>query len=79
MRELAGHSYTSPQGGAVDPDAALRSVDHDTPLTDALLDQFSVFYVISVVAVRALEEARRQRVLTEAGQPPLLSSTANST
>lgn len=79
MQELAGHSLTSPQGGTVDPDAASRSVDGDTPLTDALLDQFSVFYVVSVLAVRALEEARRQRALTEAGQPPLLSPTANST
>lgn len=39
--------------------------DSDTPLTDALLDQFSGYYVISVMAVRALEEARRQNRLTE--------------
>ena len=39
--------------------------DSDTPLTDALLDQFSGYYVISVMAVRALEEARRQKRLTE--------------
>ena len=39
--------------------------DSDTPLTDALLDQFSSYYVISVMAVRALEEARRQKRLTE--------------
>ena len=35
------------------------SPEDDTPLTDALLDQFSGYYVISVMAVRALEEARR--------------------
>ncbi len=39
--------------------------DSDTPLTDALLDQFSGYYVISVMAVRALEEARRQKRLAE--------------
>ena len=79
MRELAGHSPTSPQGGTVDPDAISLSVEGDTPLTDALLDQFSIFYVVSVLAIRALEEARRQRALTEASQPLLLSPTANST
>ena len=42
-----------------------NSNDSDTPLTDALLDQFSGYYVISVMAVRALEEARRQKRLTE--------------
>ena len=36
-----------------------KADDSDTPLTDALLDQFSGYYVISVMAVRALEEARR--------------------
>ncbi|MEC8127788.1 MAG: hypothetical protein VX082_05510 [Pseudomonadota bacterium] len=42
-----------------------KADDSDTPLTDALLDQFSGYYVISVMAVRALEEARRQKRLTE--------------
>ena len=37
--------------------------DDDTPLTDALLDQFAGYYVLAVLAVRALEEARRQKRL----------------
>ena len=41
--------------------------DDDTPLTDALLDQFSAYYLVAVLAVRALEEARRQRAFAEAG------------
>ena len=31
----------------------------DTPLTDALLDQFATYYLLAMLAVRALEEARR--------------------
>lgn len=42
--------------------------DSDTPLTDALLDQFAGYYLVAVLAVRALEEARRQRRLAEDGQ-----------
>ena len=42
-----------------------KADDSDTPLTDALLDQFSGYYVISVMAVRALEAARRQKRLAE--------------
>jgi len=34
--------------------------DEDTYLTDALLDQFSGYYVLAVLAVRLLEEVRRQ-------------------
>jgi len=42
--------------------------DDDTPLTDALLDQFASYYLLAVLAVTALEEARRQRRLsTESG------------
>ena len=37
--------------------------DDDTPLTDALLDQFAGYYVLAVLAVKALEEARRQKRL----------------
>ena len=33
--------------------------EDDTPLTDALLDQFATYYLLAVLAVRALEEARR--------------------
>ena len=36
------------------------SPEDDTPLTDALLDQFSTYYFLAVLAVQALEEARRQ-------------------
>ena len=35
------------------------SPEDDTPLTDALLDQFATYYFLAVLAVRALEEARR--------------------
>ena len=35
------------------------SPEDDTPLTDALLDHFATYYLLSVLAVRALEEARR--------------------
>ena len=31
----------------------------DTPLTDALLEQFATYYLLAMLAVRALEEARR--------------------
>ena len=44
-----------------------RDKDSDTPLTDALLDQFAGYYLFAVIAVRALEEARRQRRLAEDG------------
>ena len=37
--------------------------DPDTVLTDALLDQFSAYYLLSVLAVKMLEEARRQRAM----------------
>ncbi len=36
------------------------SPENDTPLTEALLDQFATYYLVAVLAVRALEEARRQ-------------------
>ena len=51
----------------------------DTPLTDVLLDQFSAYYILAVLAVRALEEARRQRVLADAGTARQSTSAANST
>ena len=43
------------------------SPEDDTPLTDALLDQFATCYLLAVLAVRALEEARRQRRVRESG------------
>ena len=52
-------SRSAPSGKAAD--------DPDTVLTDALLDQFSLYYLVAVLAVRALEEARRQRALAEIG------------
>lgn len=67
MTILPGHSHSSPSGGKDDGGAASPSALDDTPLTDALLDQFSVYYLVAVLAVRALEEARRQRALAEAG------------
>ena len=35
------------------------SPEDETPLTDALSDQFATYYPLAVLAVRALEEARR--------------------
>ncbi|MCH2555416.1 MAG: hypothetical protein MK030_09105 [SAR116 cluster bacterium] len=35
------------------------SPEDDTPLTDALLDQFATYYLLAVLVVRAMEEARR--------------------
>ena len=37
----------------------------DTPLTDALLDQFAAYYLICVLGMEMLEEARRQRTIAE--------------
>jgi len=56
-------SSGSPDGGRPEP----HSEDADTTLTDALLDQFSAYYIVAVLAVRALEEARRQHALAETG------------
>jgi hypothetical protein len=64
MAQTAVYPHRSPGD---DGGSDSQSVDGDTPLTDALLDQFSVYYLVSVLAVRALEEARRQRALAEAG------------
>ena len=37
----------------------------ETPMTDALLDQFAAYYLLCVLAVQILEEARRQRASAE--------------
>ena len=37
----------------------------DPPLTDALLDQFAAYYLICVLGMEMLEEARRQRAIAE--------------
>ena len=39
------------------------SSENDTPLTEALLDQFATYYLLAVLAVRALEEARQHASL----------------
>jgi hypothetical protein len=67
MTEMEGRPDTPSSGGTDRGRTALQSGDVDTPLTDALLDQFSVYYLVAVLAVRALEEARRQRALAETG------------
>lgn len=35
----------------------------NTPFSDALQDQFAAYYVLSVLAVKLLEEARRQQAM----------------
>lgn len=67
MTGLTGHSHSSSSGSVEDRRPDAPSEDADTPVTDALLDQFSVYYLVAVLAVRALEEARLQRALAEAG------------
>ena len=42
----------------------------DTPLTDVLLDQFAAYYVLAVLAVTALEDARCRRVVKNAMTRP---------
>ena len=37
----------------------------NTPLTDALLDQFAAYYLICVLGMEMLAEARRQRVIAD--------------
>jgi len=38
-----------------------RLADSDTPLTDALVDQFASYYLLAVLAVKALEALREQK------------------
>jgi len=64
MAQTAVYSHRSPGD---DGGSDSQSVDGDTPLTDALLDQFSAYYLVTVLAIRALEEARRQHALAETG------------
>lgn len=72
MKEAEHYSDPTPSapslaGTGDDVGLEARAGDDDTPLTDALLDQFSAYYLVAVLAVRALEEARRQRAFAEAG------------
>ena len=49
-----------------DPHSSAPAEDvSDTPLTDALLDQFAAYYLICVLGMEMLEEARRQRVIAD--------------
>ena len=48
------------------PHASVPAEDvSDTPLTDALLDQFAAYYLICVLGIEMLEEVRRQRVIAD--------------
>ena len=67
MAEVAGQSLGLEANGKDEDNPDDLAVDCDTPLTDALLDQFSLYYLVAALAVRALEEARRQRALAEVG------------
>jgi len=67
MTEMGEHPDSPSSGSHDGSGTSPHSADTDTPLTDALLDQFSAYYVVAVLAVRALEEARRQRTLAETG------------
>ena len=46
----------------------VASNETDTPLTDVLLDQFSAYYVVAVLAITALQEARHHRLAKHASQ-----------
>ena len=49
-----------------DPHSSAPAEDvSDTPLTDALLDQFAAYYLICVLGMEMLEELRRQRVIAD--------------
>ena len=47
----------------------MHSYEEDAPLTEHLLEQFAGWYLISVLAVRALEHARSLNARREGGQP----------
>ena len=67
MAEVAGQSLGREANGKNEDNPEDCAFGCDTPLTDALLDQFSLYYLVAVLAVRALDEARRQRALAEIG------------
>ncbi len=47
----------------------MHSDEEDAPLTEHLLEQFAGWYLISVLAVRALEHARSIHARRKVGQP----------
>ena len=47
----------------------MYSDEEDAPLTEHLLEQFAGWYLISVLAVRALEHARSLHARRKGGQP----------
>ena len=67
---------TSGQGSEKPVDSVLADAD-DTPLTDVLLDQFAAYYTVAVLAVTALEEARRQRLARMLRPGPIRAVTEN--
>ena len=52
----------------------MHSDEEDAPLTDHLLEQFAGWYLISVMAVRALEHARSLHTRCKEGQPDVSSA-----
>ena len=49
----------------VQPEDAPAAPLPDTPLTDVLRDQFAAYYLLCVLTVGMLEEARRQRAVAD--------------
>ena len=52
----------------------MHSNEEDAPLTDHLLEQFAGWYLISVMAVRALEHARSLHARRKGGKPDVSSA-----
>ncbi len=52
----------------------MHSDEEDAPLTEHLLEQFAGWYMISVLAVRALEHARSLHARRKGGQPDASSA-----
>lgn len=49
------------QSGLAGEGTSSGELETDTPLTDALVDQFASYYLLAVLAVKALEALREQR------------------
>lgn len=54
------------QTGLAGEENSAENLETDTPLTDALVDQFASYYLLAVIAVKALEALREQRRISEA-------------